>query len=76
MDYTENDIFEASERAELYMAGIDRALAVFSIDEQVWVTEENGDVRFTEWAQDIFNEVYDDEMERLLDRKALNEEEL
>ena len=56
---TESDRIEkASELADLFMQG----LAYGEVTDDgvgVYVTEENGDIRYSDWAQDIFNERYD-----------------
>lgn len=56
---TDSDrIEDASERADLFMRGIFYA-EVMQDGEPVYVTEENGDIRYSDWAQDIFNDQYD-----------------
>jgi hypothetical protein len=51
----------ASERADLFMQGIQFAEMTFE-GEDVYVGDENGDIRYSDWAQDLFNQRYDDEM--------------
>jgi len=56
---TESERIEnASERADLFMQGIFYA-EVMQDGEPVYVHEENGDIRYSDWAQDIFNDQYD-----------------
>jgi len=62
--FTESErIEDASEKAELFIQGVQRGWsyvdANYCDDVGVYVTEENGDIRYSDWAQDIFNERYD-----------------
>ena len=59
MVQTDSDrIEDASERADLFMRGIFYA-EVTQDGEPVYVHEDNGDIRYSDWAQDIFNDQYD-----------------
>lgn len=51
-------IENASELADLFMQGLHYG-EVTDDGVGVYVTEENGDIRYSDWAQDIFNERYD-----------------